>query len=99
VKLIQGKGSAPAKGEGDTAADTVKVSQSAPEAGSAPAASGAEVISPVEMGVRFAAWLDTVDMAKLSTAEAKAIAEVTASIDAFRAKVADAAKTPARKAA
>ena len=89
------KVSQPANGKGS---ETGSASGSEAGSGSAPV-SGAEVISGAEFAVRFASWLDGVDPAKLTATEAKAVAEAAKALDAFRAKVADKAKKPAKKAA
>lgn len=74
-------------------ADAAPATDAAPEAetGKVSQPSGAEVISPVEMGLRFATYLDTVNLATLTATEAKAIADVFSAVDAFKARVAEGA--------
>jgi hypothetical protein len=66
----------------------------APKADPAPEPSGAEVITPQEMGVHFAAWLDSMDPNSLTVGDAKAVKAVADALTAFKARIGDKVKLP-----
>lgn len=96
VKAIKAKKSGTAAASAPASApasEDVKVSQTADVT-----PIGAEVFSPAEMAVRFAAWLDDKSAADMSAAEINAVMDIMDAVDAFRKREAEAA-APVAKAA
>lgn len=92
VKAIEAKGKGADK-SADKADETVKVSQ--PSETTNDNATGTEVITPIEMLVRAATYLDGAEASKLSVAEAKAIAELRTALNGFTERAAEQLKKAA----